>query len=351
MSAEAAKTAPKNRILLAVSQQMARLEITGLPRNYELFHEAITGGDAALTRDVMGLNPGPTQIQLDEIGLRHRLPSFMGLSANVTRKQDIELIAGLSEKVARGVSQKQTFARALESVARSLRSDSSGKISDVLSEIEYLTSSISEAMTAETELTTALKSSAEKLAASEKATSSAREASLRDRLTSLPNHIALSERLEGLYSATAEGRRTALFLVSLNRLFDITQVPNDTVGNRVLKKSASIFRNTIKKNDFVARIGPREFAFLFDNVGQESVGAIADRLNNSIINGLQLISDDNKPAVMPMELSIGVALTDDAYSPQELRSRAAVALDSALANPRQPVVIGGGKAVARTARG
>lgn len=350
MSAEATKTAPKNRILLAVSQQMARLDVAGLPRNYELFHEAITGGDAALTREVMGLTTAPTQILLDEIGLRHRLPSFMGLSANVTRKQDIELIAGLSEKVARGVSQKQTFARALESVARSLRSDGHGKISDVLSEIEYLTSSISEAMTAETELTTALKTSAEKLAASEKATSSAREASLRDRLTSLPNHIALSERLEGLYSAAAEGRRTALFLVSLNRLFDITQVPNDTVGNRVLKKSASIFRNTIKKNDFVARIGPREFAFLFDNVGQESVGAIADRLNNSIINGLQLIADDNKPAVMPMELSIGVALTDDAHSPQELRSRAAVALDSALANPRQPVVIGGGKAVARTAR-
>ncbi|MGE7369930.1 GGDEF domain-containing protein [Neorhizobium sp. NPDC001467] len=350
MSAETAKTAPKNRILLAVSQQMARLDVVGLPRNYELFHDAITGGDAALTREVMALGPAPTQMLLDDIGLRHRLPAFTGLSANATRQQDIELIVGLGEKVSRGVSQKQTFARALESVARSLRSERSGNVADVLAEIDYLTSSISEAMTVETELSTALRTSAEKLAASEKATSLAREASLRDRLTALPNHIALSERLEGLYSAASEGRRTALFLLSLNRLFDITQVPNDTVGNRVLKKSASIFRNTIKKNDFVSRIGPREFAFLFDNVGQESVGAIAERLNTSIINGLQLVPEENKSAGLPMELAIGVALTDDAHSPQELRNRAAIALDSALANPRQPVVIGGGKAVARTAR-
>ena len=149
MSAEAAKAVTKNRLLLTVSQQMARLEVAGLPRNYELFHEAIAGGDAPLAREIAALNPAPTQMLLDEIGLRHRLPSFLGLSANVTRRQDIELIAGLSEKVARGVSQKQTFSRALESVARSLRSDGSGDISEILSEIEYLSSSISEAMIAE----------------------------------------------------------------------------------------------------------------------------------------------------------------------------------------------------------
>lgn len=350
MSAEASKAATRNRVLMAVTQHMARLEVSGQPRNYELFHEAVIGGDAALAREISALNQTPTQMQLDEIGLRHRLPSFLGLAANATRKQDIEMIAGLSEKVARGVSQKQIFSRALETVSRSLRAEASGNISDVLSEIEYLTASIGEAMTAESELTATLKASAERLTASEKASATAREATMRDRLTALPNHIALTERLENLYSATAENRRTALFLVSLNRLFDVTQVPNETVGNRVLKKVAAIFRNAIKKNDFVARIGPREFAFLFDNVGQENVGAIADRLNNSVLNGLSLLPEDNKPATTPMELAIGVALTDEAFSPQELRNRAATALESALGNPRQPVVIGGGKTIARTSR-
>ena len=49
MPTQARKTA-QDRTLQAVSQHMARIEVSGLPRNYELFYEAHCSTDVALSR-------------------------------------------------------------------------------------------------------------------------------------------------------------------------------------------------------------------------------------------------------------------------------------------------------------
>ncbi|UIY30536.1 GGDEF domain-containing protein [Neorhizobium galegae] len=212
-----------------------------------LFHEALLGGDAALSREVLALPAGPSQTVLDEMGLRHQLSAFVALMPVRGRDQEIKLLLELRDKMASGVTQKKGFSRVLETVARSLRQDSTAGPEDILAEIEYLSVSLSDAVVAETELEAILRSGADRLVKAEREASVARSVTLRDRLTSLPNHAALAERLEALYGVDADSRDTALFLVTVTDLPHFARTYGDPAVNRIVKKAASIFRKAIKK--------------------------------------------------------------------------------------------------------
>lgn len=336
MPSETSKAA-RDRNLQIVTQHMAKLEVNGLPRNYELFHEALSGTDPALSREVLALSALPSQAVLDEIGLRHQVSSFVALTTPRSRDHEIRLLTELRDKMSSGVTQKQGFTRVLEAVARSLREDNNAGPSDILAEIEYLSVSLSDAVVAETELEEILKSGVARLVKAESDIAAARTLTMRDRLTSLPNHAAFAERLEKLYGAEGGQRDVALFLVTLSDLPEITQTYGETAGNRIIKKAAAIFRKAIKKNDFLARTGKSDFAFLLRDVDRDSVQAIADRLSASIADNLVFAVSDRSST--GLQLSIGVALTAEAFSPPQLRLQAATALEAALANPRQPVVV------------
>jgi diguanylate cyclase (GGDEF)-like protein len=333
MAGEVLKTS-QDRQLQLVTQHMAKHEIAGLPRNYELVHEAISGTDAALSREVLSL-ANPPQSLLDEIGARYQITSFVTLATPKSRADEIRLLLDLRTKMASGVTQKQGFTKVLETVARSLRQDKGAGPEDILAEIEFLSVSLSDAVVAETELEGILRSAADRLIQAETEANAARAITLRDRLTSLPNHAALAERLEALYGGSDE-RESALFLVSLTDLAHLAQVYGESAANRIVKKAATVFRKAIKKHDFLARTGRGEFAFLFREVNRETVHAIADRLKTSIADNLVFATSDGSARVT---VSIGVALAADAFSPQQLRLQAAKALETAKASPRLTVVV------------
>ncbi|MBB4350459.1 MULTISPECIES: GGDEF domain-containing protein [Rhizobiaceae] len=333
-----ARKAAQDRTLQAVSQHMARIEVNGLPRNYELFYEAHCGTDVGLSREVMALPVSPNQTALDEIGIRYQLPGFVASGLPKSRNPDILLIASLREKMASGAEQKRGFSRALEAVAKSLREDNGAGPGDILAEIEYLSVSLSDAVVAETELEAALRSGANLLTVAEQDASSARAVMLRDRMTGLPNHAAFTEKLEALYADDNESRDTALFLVAVSDISDIADTYGEAAATRIVKKTAAIFRKTIKKDDFLARIGKAEFAFLFRHVGRDAIKPIANRLTASINDNLVFATSEGTPAI---RLSMGASMATEAFSPQQLRQQAVLAAEASRAYPRTNVIIHG----------
>ncbi|WJH39558.1 diguanylate cyclase [Aliirhizobium terrae] len=327
----------QDKTLQAVSQHMARLDIAGLPRNYELFYEALAGVDVSLSREVAALSVAPRQGLLDEIGIRYQLPSFVASALPKSRDHDIRLLAGLRDKMATVAEQKKGFSKVLQAISRSLREDNGAGPRDILAEIEYLSVSLSDAVVAETELEAALLTGANQLLEAERDTSATRAVMLRDRMTGLPNHAAFVEELEELYST--EGHHdTALLLVAVADIAELADRFGEATAQRIVKKAAAVFRKTIKKNDFVARIGKGEFAFLFRDVSRESIKPIADRLAGAIADNLVFAASDGSNSVA---LMIGAAMKADAFSPQQLRLQAVAASDTAKANPRMRVAIHG----------
>ncbi|MGV8939289.1 MAG: GGDEF domain-containing protein [Allorhizobium sp.] len=318
-----------------IAQQMAKLKVPGLPRNYELFHEALFGHNNALSREVLALSQPPSQLQLDQIGVRHRLVGHCGIAAQKSVAEQARIVNDLADQLAQGIGQKQSFGRALDMITRSIREDESRGLDELLEELNFLHGSASNLVVSESALAVRLCESLAQLQAAEGTVKAAQATVLRDRLTNLANRIAFSNRLETLYGATPP-TGTALIIADIDQFGEINRRYGEEAGNKLLKRLAAIFRKSIKKNDFVARTGGDEFAFLFADVTAEAARAIAERLHASVTDNLIFAAEDGSDGTA-LGLAIGFALSDAAGSPQQLLAHAELALSVARKNHRSPV--------------
>jgi diguanylate cyclase (GGDEF)-like protein len=321
--------------LQKIGHYMARLKVQGLPRNYQLFHEALFGHSREIAAEIGALGANPSQAMLDEIGLKHRLVSHCGLVADKSHTDAAAMLREVAAQLAEGLQKKQSFMRAVETVAHSVAEDPNQSLAEFTAEMDFLNASLTNLMLYETELTEKLKGEMEKLEAMETGNTAIRAATMMDRITGLPNQIALINRLTGLYDSGEEAG-TALLLVDIDdfRAFNGKYGPQP--ANLLLKKSGALFRKTVKKNDFVSRLGGDDFGFLFTDVGTEDAIAIANRLRATVEENLVYATSD-KTDPGRLTISIGIALSTDASSAAQLMAHAEAALTAAQSNRRKPV--------------
>jgi diguanylate cyclase (GGDEF)-like protein len=138
-----------------------------------------------------------------------------------------------------------------------------------------------------------------------------RHAIERNRLHAALLDMALVDELTGLYNrrgflalATRDlrlaRRGDETLLVAFADLDDLKRV-NDksghSVGDRALRDTAALLRQTFRDSDLVARIGGDEYAVLVRHAGPESADTLAERLKRQV-------RDFNRRADRPYQLSI-----------------------------------------------
>lgn len=332
--------------LQKVVATMVKLQVLGLPRNYELFYEALYGHNADLTRDVLSLNGQPAQVVLDQIGLKHRLVGHCGAAEQSLQGDATDLLNDLLQQLSAGIDRKQAFSRALEKTIRGARDDENRGLSEVMDDLDFLAAAAGDIVRSETALSQALQAGLTQMEATRKAAKAARQASLRDRLTHLPNRQAFSSRVTSLYSGDTNPAETTLIVVEIDHFKSLVDRYGEAATGRILKRLATIFRKSIKKNDFVARTGIDEFSFLFDGVSSEAARSIAERLHSSVVDNLVFATEDGN-TTGNLGLMMGYAMAQDAVSATQLVGQAETALAAARHDRRSPIV-GYTPAVART---
>jgi diguanylate cyclase (GGDEF)-like protein len=318
-----------------IIQHMARLNIAGLPRNYELLHEAVHGQNAGLAADIAALGAHPHQAKLDELGVKYRLPGHCGLAADLSSNEAGKLLRDAAERLSEGLRQKHAFARTAETLLESL-SGTGQSHDDFMSEMDYLATSLSSLISAETEIAAGLLAAIDRIETLERGVAAARAASVTDPLTGLPNRIAFSNAIGALYEREDGAAGTALVMVDIDDFRQLNVKYGQQAGNKLMKKLASLFQKSIKKNDFVSRIEGDAFAFLFANVGMQDAIAIAERLRVSVEQRMVFATTD-KADPGKLTISVGVALSSDASTAAQLQANARVALLAAQSNRRQPI--------------
>lgn len=103
-----------------------------------------------------------------------------------------------------------------------------------------------------------------------------------DGRTSLPNRNAFSTHLSGLLRRLEPAHTVSLVLVEIGALQLLASEAGPTVANRVVNRFATILRRTVKRSDFVARIGPQHFAMIFEDILPEKAVNIALRIHEAI---------------------------------------------------------------------
>ncbi|MBW9053082.1 sensor domain-containing diguanylate cyclase [Rhizobium mesosinicum] len=332
---EATRPAPAD--VQKIAQHMMRLNVAALPRNYELFHEALIGLNAGLAQDIAALGPHPRQDALDDLGLRYRLVGHYGLAGDRSRNEASSVLKETAERLAEGRLHHQAFARACEAILKSASGQHDHQsLADFMAKVEYLSASLSAVLAAERTIDTRLEEDIGRLTALEQTISAAQAAAVTDKITGLPNRVGLNRALDDLYGKEEGAAGSALIMIDIDDFRELNARYGTQTGSKLLKKLAGLFRKMVKKNDFIARTEADEFAFLFANVGMSDVLVIAERLRSAVEDNLVFAASDTS-AASGLTISVGVALSGHAATPIQLQANARVALLAARSNPRQPV--------------
>lgn len=328
----------QNAILLKVTQAMAKRSVAALPRNYELFHAALSGRNSALTRDMAALGSHLDQALLDQLGIKHHLPGFLALAGETIRTDMARSISVLSQSLDKDIGRKQDFSEALRAFIARLEADPVGGMSDFADEARRLRDA---AAIFERQERASIEKMGETLAELGRLHDDAetlRRTLTRDPVTGLANRSAFSARLSDLYEEGNPVTGSALALVTVEGLRVMGERHGQAVADRALKKLASLFRKSVKKNDFVARLGADEFAFLFHDASADNAVAIAGRIR-AAVEALRFALPERAFTPQSLSLAAGIAVSGAATGSTDLLAQAELALQAARAAGRPDALV------------
>lgn len=312
------ENAKNSLIVTKITQFIAKMNIAPLPRNYELIFEILAGHNPAMGREVLALGNAPQQHELDIVGQRHGLAGFSRIAASKATNDAAETLEQIAARLDAGLHRTEVFLSSLQTV-----------------EPEHVSRLVRDIHDEQTSLKNFLAHGLQKIRATEKNSTHIQAVSLRDTLTTLPNRAAFLEKLTAMYEEGDAPSAASMLLVNIDHFREINAKYGPAAGNKALRRLAALFRKTIKKDDFVARIGGNEFAFIFMGVAQNTAQSIAERLRRSV-EDLRFATRDGDGD--HLTISVGVAALDGAATPAEFYSHAELALLAARSSARNCVV-------------
>lgn len=104
-----------------------------------------------------------------------------------------------------------------------------------------------------------------------------------DSLTGLPNRAAYDDHLLQAYQRWQRNfGDLALGIADIDHFKTINDNYGHLAGDKVLKKVALMFKNAIRKVDFIARYGGEEFIFIFERTPEKEARSILETLRKNI---------------------------------------------------------------------
>jgi len=126
-----------------------------------------------------------------------------------------------------------------------------------------------------------------------------------DTLTRLPNRALFQDRLEQtLFSAKRNKEHFALLFIDLDHFKKINDTLGHHTGDEVLIETAKRFKNVLREEDTLSRLGGDEFTIILKDIQtQQSASVVAEKLINSLKEPLTI-----KNKTFHIAASIGISI-------------------------------------------
>ncbi len=318
--------APTNRpdAATTVVITMRQLGVAGLPRNYELFYEAVTSGNRELTQALSALGSRPTQKQIDEIARRFlgRKDDHAVDEAHVKVARKLDEIISLLKRERRSM---ETYDQILGQTSQGL----SGRQSiskEFLEKIVSVTATATKSSIANREQTVV--SITDKSAELQEVRTQLEEYKRladTDPLTQLNNRRAFDRMVSAIYDSNRNVAFGALVLIDIDRFKSVNDRFGHPVGDRILQIVANIIRAGITHDVFVARTGGEEFALVLNGLGEEAAFNLGDEIRTAIAEA-PFVNVGSGANYGPITVSLGICMATQAQDPDDLYIKADRAL-------------------------
>jgi diguanylate cyclase (GGDEF)-like protein/PAS domain S-box-containing protein len=144
-----------------------------------------------------------------------------------------------------------------------------------------------------------------------------------DPLTGLANRAMLEDRLalavERHRRHPRRGRRLVVLFVDLDRFKAVNDAHGHAAGDDVLVVAAETLRSAFRPGDTVARVGGDEFVVVCEELREDEIALVADRVVRLVAEAVQATPWARARQVTA---SVGVAYVAGADEPADLRARA-----------------------------
>jgi len=154
-----------------------------------------------------------------------------------------------------------------------------------------------------------------------------RHEALHDPLTSLPNRILFSDRLDmAIANAERENTKVAVMFLDLDRFKSINDTFGHSVGDMLLQSAAGVLSGCLRESDSVARLGGDEFTVMLSCVHSEEDAMTVARKILSAVNQKWVIAGHR----LYITTSIGISMYPaDGRDSESLLRKADTAMYSA----------------------
>ena len=308
-----------NDIASSVVTTMRQMGVMGLPRNYEIFYEALTGSNHNLSLEVVSLSNRPTQEELDTIGRKYFAQNHEHSIVEFAR---------------------ETVARELEDIAHILRNERShiekygeilGQTSDGLGSrslinrelLQKIVGVVSVATNSTIDhgkqVATTLRDKSAELESVKTKLEEYKKLADTDPLTHIWNRRAFDKQIAGIYNSNKGILFNALILADIDRFKEINDRFGHPVGDKIIQIIADILRTNIRQDMFVARTGGEEFALIIEGISEQATFEIADRIRT-------LIEQTTFTSATGMNygtitVSMGLCMASEADGPEDLYAK------------------------------
>jgi diguanylate cyclase len=299
---------------------MRQLGVVALPRNYEIFYEALSGSNHELSLEVVSLSKRPSQEELDRIG--HKFFASHHDSGIVEHAR--EMIAKELEEIASILrnerSHVEKYGRVLDQTAEGLNN---GRLvsKDLLQKIvEVMSVATTSTIDHGKQVASALNEKSNELESVKSKLEEYKRLANTDPLTQLLNRRAFDREIAAIYNSNRGMLFKALILADIDRFKDINDRFGHPVGDKVIQGIADIFRSSVRGDMFVARTGGEEFALIVEGASEEATFGIADRIR-LLIEQTPFVNMQTNTHYGSVTISMGVCMASEAEGPEDLYSK------------------------------
>jgi diguanylate cyclase len=323
----AAETSRSSDAMAAVVHTMRQLGVAGLPRNYELFYEAVTGKRKELTDALSELGGRPSQQELDEVAHRFltREDPRTVEDAQATISTKLDEILGLLKKER---SSMETYGKILGETSTGL----SGRHTisqDFLEKIvSVMATATKTSIDSRSQLVTSIKDKSGELQEVKSKLEEYKKLADTDALTQLLNRRAFDRAISAIYDSNRGVAFSALILADIDRFKSVNDRFGHPVGDRIIQIVAGIVRAAVREEIFVARTGGEEFAIILEGSGEEATSRLADELRQAIADA-PFVNVATGQNYGPITMSFGTCMATQAQGPDDLYVKADRALYAA----------------------
>ncbi|WP_181407995.1 GGDEF domain-containing protein [Pararhizobium mangrovi] len=317
-------------------QTLSDMNLSAIPRNYELVYEAHSGNNPELARALAKFDGNPTQADLDHLGetaLEGHNRFSMVRSAQKKMSSQLESVLGLLRREQQSLGAYGSILEKAQDQIGALAATDSNLLRAMVSTLSEATDETMDKGKAIADSVTAHSIEIEDV---RQELETYKRIANTDKLTRLANRRAFDEIMADLFAMPGRTADATLILIDIDHFKHLNDSYGHPVGDRVLSILASVMRNQTPHGCVLARTGGEEFAIVTNGLDEEASDALAESVRRAV-ETTPLQNRKTGTNYGPVTVSLGVCAGTLARDAEDLYRKCDATLYAAKAEGRNRV--------------